>query len=225
MDISIRIGGAAGQGVQSISSIIARTFVRHDFYVFINQDFESRIRGGHNFDQVRISNKPVQAAADKVQILIALDKETTRQDVDCLAGDGVLLFDGDAIGFTSDDPNHFSIPLAQIASDVGKSKIMINSVATGAAIAMMGFELQPVLDCIQEQFEQKGSETIEKNQKSAAAGYDFVRQKLKTGPPFTVPSAKAVRRKMLLTGLGLEILFRLSHVASHHHHGVCLLPG
>ena len=42
MDISIRIGGAAGQGVQSISSIIAKTFVRHDFYVFINQDFISR---------------------------------------------------------------------------------------------------------------------------------------------------------------------------------------
>ena len=200
MDISIRIGGAAGQGVQSISSIIARTFVRHDFYVFINQDVASRIRGGHNFDQVRISNNPVQAAADKVHILIALDKETTSQDVDCLAGDGVLLFDGDAIGFTSDDPNHFSIPLAQIASEVGKSKIMINSVATGAAIAMMGFELQPVLDCLQEQFQKKGSETIEKNQKSATAGYDFVRRNLKTKPPFTVPSAKSVRRKMLLTG-------------------------
>jgi 2-oxoglutarate ferredoxin oxidoreductase subunit alpha len=200
MDISIRIGGAAGQGVQSISSIIARTFVHHEFNVFIHQDFASRIRGGHNFDQVRISSKPVRAAADKVQILIALDKETTSEDIDCLAGDGILLFDGDAIGFTSDDPNHLSIPLAQIASDAGKSKIMINSVAIGAAIALMGFELQPVLDCIQEQFEQKGSETIEKNQKSAAAGYDCVRQKLKTGPPFTVPSAKAVRRKMLLTG-------------------------
>jgi 2-oxoglutarate ferredoxin oxidoreductase subunit alpha len=200
MDISIRIGGAAGQGVQSISSIIARTFVRHDFYVFINQDFASRIRGGHNFDQVRISDKPVKAAADKVHILIALDKETTSQDVDCLAGDGVLLFDGDAIGFTSDDPNHLSIPLAQIASEVGKSKIMINSVATGAAIALMDFDLQPVLDCLQEQFQQKGSETIEKNQKSAAAGYDFVRRNLKAEPPFTVPSAKSVRRKMLLTG-------------------------
>jgi hypothetical protein len=41
MDISIRIGGEAGQGIQSISSIIAKTFVRHDFYVFINQDFSS----------------------------------------------------------------------------------------------------------------------------------------------------------------------------------------
>ena len=76
MDISIRIGGEAGQGIQSISSIIARTFVRYDYYVFVNQDFASRIRGGHNFDQVRISNTPVKAAADKVQILIALDNET-----------------------------------------------------------------------------------------------------------------------------------------------------
>ena len=200
MDISIRIGGEAGQGVQSISSIIARTFVRHDFYVFINQDFASRIRGGHNFDQVRISDKPVKAAADKVQILIALDKETTSRDVGCLAADGFLLFDGEAIGFKSDDPNHFSIPFAQIASDVAKSKIMINSVATGAAIALMGFELQPVLDGLQEQFQLKGSGTIEKNQKSATAGYDFMRHNLKTEAPFKVPSAKSVRRKMLLTG-------------------------
>ena len=200
MDISIRIGGAAGQGIQSISSIIAKTFVRHDFYVFVNQDFASRIRGGHNFDQVRISSNPVKAAADKVQILIALDKETTRRDMECLAIDGFLLFDGDAIGFTSDDPNHLSIPFAQIASDAGKSKIMINSVATGAAIALMGFELQPVLDGLLEQFQQKGSETVANNQKSATAGYDFVRRNLKTTPTFKIPSAKLVRQKMLLTG-------------------------
>ena len=200
MDISVRIGGEAGQGIQSISSIIARTLVRHDFYVFINQDFESRIRGGHNFDQVRVSSEPVYAVADKVNILIALDKETTRQDIDCLADNGLLLYDGDTIEFTSDHPNHLSIPFTQIASDVAKSKIMINSVATGAAIALMGFELQPVLDCLKEQFEQKGTETVENNQKCANAGYDFVRQNLKIKPPFRVPSAKLTRQKMLLTG-------------------------
>ena len=123
MDISIRIGGAAGQGIQTISSIIAKTFVRHGYYAFINQDFESRIRGGHNFDQVRISNTPVQAPADRVQILIALNEETTRQDIDCLAEDGVLLFDGESIDFASDEPHHLSVPLARIASETGKSKI------------------------------------------------------------------------------------------------------
>jgi 2-oxoglutarate ferredoxin oxidoreductase subunit alpha len=200
MDISIRIGGEAGQGIQSISSILAKTFVRQDFYVFINQDFASRIRGGHNFDQVRISNAPVRAPVDKVHILIALDKKTTHRDIGCLAEDGILLFDGDAIDFTSDDPKHLSIPFGKIASEVGKSKIMINSVATGAAIALMDCELQPVLNCIKEQFQQKGSEILENNQRSAAAGYDFVRQNFKLKPSLKVPPAKTVRRKMLLTG-------------------------
>jgi len=165
-ELNLLIGGEAGQGIQSISSIIAKTFVRHDFYVFINQDFASRIRGGHNFDQVRISNAPVRAIDDKVQILIALDKETTNRDIGCLADNGVLLFDGDEFDFTSDDSNHLSIPFTQIASKAGKSKIMANSVAIGAAIALTDFELQPVLDCMQEQFQSKGSETVEKNKKS-----------------------------------------------------------
>jgi len=200
MDISIRIGGEAGQGIQSISSIFARTFVRQDFYVFINQDFASRIRGGHNFDQVRISNAPVRATVDRVHILIALDKETTNRDIGCLTEGGVLLFDRDAIDFTSDDPNHLSIPFSKIASEVGKSKIMINSVAIGAVIALTDFELQPVLACIEEQFQQKGSDVLENNLRSATAGYEFVRRNLKIIPFFKVPSAKTVRRKMTLTG-------------------------
>lgn len=200
IDISIRIGGQAGQGIQAISSILGKTLVRHGFYVFINQDVESRIRGGHNFDQMRISNIPVRAVADNVQILIALDKATTRQDIDCLAENGVLLFDGDDIGFTSENPNHVSIPFAQIAAAVGKSKIMTNSVATGAAIALMDFDLQPVLDGLQEQFQRKGSETVENNQKSAVAGYDFIRQHFKGEHPCRLPSTESARKRMLLNG-------------------------
>ena len=200
MDISIRIGGEAGQGIQSISSIIAKTFVRHDFYVFVNQDFASRIRGGHNFDQVRISDKPVQAPDHKVHILIALDEETTRQDIDCLADGGILLYDGDAIGFTSEKSNHFSIPFSRIAIDIGKSKIMVNSVAIGAIVALLDFDMKPVLDGLQEQFEGKGSETVTRNQKSATAGYDFIRQHTKDKPFFNVLFSKLVRKKLLLTG-------------------------
>lgn len=200
MDISIRIGGAAGQGIQTISAIIAKTFVRHGYYVFINQDFESRIRGGHNFDQVRISNTPVQAPADRVHILIALNEETTRKDIDCLAEDGVLLFDGESIDFTSDEPHHLSVPFARIASEAGKSKIMINAVATGAAAALLNFKLQPVLDGMHEQFQSRGAETVAKNQNCATAGYEFVRENRPKESGFRVPSTQASRQKMLLTG-------------------------
>ena len=200
MDISIRVGGEAGQGIQSVSSIIAKAFVRHNFYVFINQDFESRIRGGHNFDQVRISTAPVRAFDEKVDILIALDQETISRDIDSLTENGIVLYDGDSIRFDAEKRNHLSVPFGQIASDVGKSKIMINSVATGAAIALTDFKLQPVLDCLQDQFQQKGSETVEKNQQSAAAGYNFVRRHLNDKPHFTIPATKLTRQKMLLSG-------------------------
>ncbi len=200
MDISIRIGGEAGQGIQSVSSIVAKAFVRHNFYVFINQDFESRIRGGHNFDQVRISTAPVRAFDEKIDILIALDQEKISRDIDSLTENGIVLYDGDSIRFDAEKRNHLSVPFGQIASDVGKSKIMINSVATGAAIALTDFKLQPVLDCLQDQFQQKGSETVEKNQQSAAAGYNFVRRHLNDKPHFTIPATKLTRQKMLLSG-------------------------
>jgi 2-oxoglutarate/2-oxoacid ferredoxin oxidoreductase subunit alpha len=200
MDISIRIAGKAGQGIQSISSIIAKTFVRHDFYVFINQDVESRIRGGHNFDQVRISDTPSAAAADDVDILIALDKETIRQDISSLSDNGVLLYDGDMIGFKSDAPKHLSMPLAQIATEVGKNKLMVSSAAIGAMMAILGFGLQTALDCLQEQFLHKGAEIIQLNRKTTSAGYDFARENIKTWPDFKIPRSKLARKKMLLTG-------------------------
>ena len=120
--------------------------------------------------------------------------------MECLAGDGFLLFDGDAIGFTSKKSNHCSIPFTRIANDVGKSKIMVNSVAIGAIIALLDFDLKPVLDGLQEQFAEKGVETVARNQKSATAGYDFIRQHVKDKPSLRVPSSKLVRKKLLLTG-------------------------
>ncbi len=47
--VSIRIGSQAGQGLQSISSIMGKIFTRHGYYAYIHQDVESRIRGGHNY--------------------------------------------------------------------------------------------------------------------------------------------------------------------------------
>jgi 2-oxoglutarate ferredoxin oxidoreductase subunit alpha len=61
MDYTIKIGGEAGQGIQTIGETLGRVFARSGFYVFTNQDYESRVRGGHNFYQVRFSDRPVMA--------------------------------------------------------------------------------------------------------------------------------------------------------------------
>lgn len=61
MDYSIKIGGEARQGIQTIGDTLARVFSRAGYHIFTHQDYESRIRGGHNFFHIRFSDKPIMA--------------------------------------------------------------------------------------------------------------------------------------------------------------------
>ncbi len=62
MDYTIKIGGEAGQGILTIGDTLARLFARSGYHVFTHQDYESRIRGGHNIYQVRVADQPVMAS-------------------------------------------------------------------------------------------------------------------------------------------------------------------
>ncbi|MCG2774650.1 MAG: 2-oxoacid:acceptor oxidoreductase subunit alpha [Desulfobacterales bacterium] len=200
VDVIIRIGGEAGQGMQSIGFAIGKVFTRHGYYTFINQDVESRIRGGHNFVQIRIRNKPVYAIKNELNLLLALNKQTITHDLPYLMDDGVMIFDGPKTGFESDNPNHFSVPLEQLALEIAKNKIMANTVATGAAFALLGFDLEPLLDWLEEEFSSKNSEIIEKNKGCASAGYDYVHEKFRGNRAQKVPPAPLAKKKMLLNG-------------------------
>jgi 2-oxoglutarate ferredoxin oxidoreductase subunit alpha len=71
LDFVFLIGGEAGQGIQSTGQILATTIAKNGFHVFADQDFESRIRGGHNFFRIRTSDKPVHAVSKKLDFVIA----------------------------------------------------------------------------------------------------------------------------------------------------------
>jgi len=72
-DISIKIAGQAGQGIQSIAEILLKVLKLNGLHVFAYQDYMSRVRGGHNFMQVRISDSPVYSIKEDCNILVALD--------------------------------------------------------------------------------------------------------------------------------------------------------
>ena len=53
MEYNILIGGSAGQGLDTLSDFLERSIKKFGFYVFSNKDYMSRVRGGHNFIQIR----------------------------------------------------------------------------------------------------------------------------------------------------------------------------
>ena len=200
LDITVRIVGQAGQGMQSIGFIIGKIFSRHGYYVFTNQDVESRIRGGHSFVQVRVKDAPVHAVGENVDLMIVLDAEAVEQDIKDLAEDGVMIFDGSKSAFKSDRPNHFSLPLEKLATEAGKSKIMINSVAMGGVFALLEFDLQSLLDRLDEEFERKGEDVAENNKKCASAGFRYLQKHFKGSHPNKIPSNSPEKKKILITG-------------------------
>ncbi len=76
MRFSVLIGGKAGQGPNILAHTLGRVLVRRGLYVFYSRDYESVVRGGHNFNVLTFSNEPVYSNDNKIDILLALDKNT-----------------------------------------------------------------------------------------------------------------------------------------------------
>ena len=74
-NMSVRIGGEAGQGMESTAAGFAKALARGGLHVHVLQDFMSRIRGGHNYSQIRVSDKPLYGHSGRIDLLLAFNEE------------------------------------------------------------------------------------------------------------------------------------------------------
>ncbi len=95
MEKTILIGGKAGQGTAVTSHFIGKVFTELGYYVFNYRDYPSLIRGGHNFNVLRVSNKPIYSHKDKYDIIVAFDQKTINLHQKNLKKDGFILGDRD----------------------------------------------------------------------------------------------------------------------------------
>lgn len=199
MDYTIKIGGEAGQGIQTIGETLGRVFSRAGYHVFTNQDYESRIRGGHNFFQLRLSDKPVSAPRGPVDIIVALDRESIALHAGELGDQGRILYDSTANARTYEGPAFLDLPFEKLAVENNGDKIMANTVATGAVLGILGLDLSPLLVLLGEMFSRKGDAVVLLNQQAARKGYEYA-VKSCTRCLFTIGNP-AVSPRMLLGGV------------------------
>ncbi len=173
MDYTIKIGGEAGQGIQTIGDTLARVFSRAGFHVFTHQDYESRIRGGHNFFQIRFSDGPVMASRDRIDIIVALDKESISLHEKELSKDGLIVYDSSSLKKKYETPNFLDIPFVNLAIEHGGNKIMANTVATGAVLGMLKIRLDILFEIIKNTFKKKGEDIVKANINTAMAGHNY----------------------------------------------------
>ena len=96
MDFNILVGGAAGQGVDTVAKVLELIMKKQGVEVFSHKDYMSRVRGGHNFHQIRFSDRPIYSHRDTLDVILALDATTVELHSSRLSAEGVLVNDESA---------------------------------------------------------------------------------------------------------------------------------
>jgi len=169
------VGGEAGAGITRSGFLFAKTCLRGGLYVFGANDYQSLIRGGHNFYTVRADEEQVHSQADTVDLLLALNKETILLHKDELVDGAGVIYDGDQITVTGeelgrDDIKLYSVPLQSTVKMLEGPQIMENTVALGAVIALLDYELELLNGVLRDTFKPKIAEL---NIEAAKQGYNY----------------------------------------------------
>ncbi|MBE3576946.1 MAG: 2-oxoacid:acceptor oxidoreductase subunit alpha [Limnochordales bacterium] len=174
-ELVLKLGGKAGQGVESSGAGFARALARGGLSVFGSQDYMSRIRGGHNFYVVRASRRPLYAPTERIHLLLAFDEESVHLHAgEVLPGGGVIYDETlpvDADTIRSRGAEALPLPLNRIAEETGGSRIMSNTAALAAAAGIVGYGLEYLESVIRDNFKKKGDRITDANLKVAETAY------------------------------------------------------
>ncbi|WP_137789605.1 2-oxoacid:acceptor oxidoreductase subunit alpha [Bacillus sp. E(2018)] len=171
--LSWKVGGQQGEGIDSTGEIFAMALNRQGYYLYSYRHFSSRIKGGHTNNKIRVSTSETRSISDDLDILIAFDQETIDVNVHELRDGGVVIGDSKFNPTVPEDLNVrlYSVPFTEIASELGTS-LMKNMVAIGATSAVLGLPVESYLEVVEEIFARKGAKVVEKNMEAIQKGAD-----------------------------------------------------
>lgn len=141
--LSWKVGGQQGEGIDSTGEIFAAALNRQGYYLYGYRHFSSRIKGGHTNSKIRVSTRLIRSISDDLDILVAFDQETIDVNHHELRQGGVIIADAK---FSPKLPENaipgirlYAVPLTEIAEQHGTS-LMKNMVAVGASSALLGLD-------------------------------------------------------------------------------------
>ncbi|HOK16365.1 MAG TPA: 2-oxoacid:acceptor oxidoreductase subunit alpha [Defluviitoga tunisiensis] len=169
-EVSIVLSGEAGQGIQTIESLLTYILKREGYYVFATKEYMSRIRGGSNSTEIRVSSRPVNSFVEKIDILIPLSKNSVTHLGKRVSDNTFIVADNESLKLEMD--NLIDVPLLKIANDLG-NPIFANVVAVGVVLGLFGIRIKTIEDYLIETFGQKGKEIVEGNIQAASKGYQI----------------------------------------------------
>ncbi|MBV5103585.1 2-oxoacid:acceptor oxidoreductase subunit alpha [Mammaliicoccus sciuri] len=177
--ISWKVGGQQGEGIESTGEIFATAMNRQGYYLYGYRHFSSRIKGGHTNNKIRVSSKPVRAISDDLDILIAFDQETIEVNYHEMLEGSIIIADEKAKPQNPEDSKAqlVSLPFTGVAKELGTA-LMKNMVAVGATCAVMDLDTKVFESLIKDLFGKKGESVVDLNIQALNEGYRLMSEQM-----------------------------------------------
>jgi len=201
-DISIVLCGGAGLGIQTVEQLLTRMLKLSGYYVFATKEYMSRVRGGSNSTQIRVSDKPVQAPVQRIDVLIPLDKDAISHLDHRIDDKTIIIGDKDRL---KTDRKVINISYLEMAKEIGNA-IYANTIAVGLLLGLLEGDIKEGKKYLKGYFTQKKKEEfIPDNIRALEKGFQeaarLVKEKYINSDKFLhMKKSKEIKDDLLMNG-------------------------
>ncbi|MDD1720151.1 MAG: 2-oxoacid:acceptor oxidoreductase subunit alpha [Methanoregulaceae archaeon] len=212
-DVSVLVGGKAGDGINSAGLTVAHLLNRLGYRMYMYFDYPSLIKGGHNFAIVRASEGKIGAHRTGVDFILALNQDTIRFHEGRTHSGTVVIYDADNV-----KTDGTGVKVREILSAENAPPIMGNSCIIGAFARASGIGWEIVEQVFRAHFP-KGTD---KNLAVARRAFDMAGVKreipgLAQSPLPVVTGNEAIGLGLLHAGLDAFVAYPMTPTSNLLH--------
>ncbi len=164
-NVSVLIGGRAGDGINSAGALVAQLLNHIGYQVYLYFDYPSLIRGGHNFAVIRGSEQSTGTCWKTLDFLLAINRETVEKHQDRCTADTAVIFNADQVKSAGQ-----GVPVKAILGEENAPSIMGNSAIIGGFAKSAGIEW----DVVERVFRNHIPRGVDQNLSVARRAYDLL---------------------------------------------------
>ena len=203
-DFVVKFATVNGSGSASANGIFAKTLFRMGIPVSPKNIFPSNIQGLPTWYEVRVSEAGYLARRDGIDLMVAMNPQTFKEDLAEVVPGGWLLYDSTLPRlWPREDITILGVPIAEMCAakwkDIRQRQLFKNMVYVGALTALLDMDLDVLKSAVADQL--KGKEKlVAANMEAVALGRDYALQNFDCPLPIRLRHAEGAKGKILVSG-------------------------
>jgi 2-oxoglutarate ferredoxin oxidoreductase subunit alpha len=204
-DFSIQVATVNGSGSQTANTVLMRSIFQMGVPVSGKNMFPSNIAGLPTWFTIRASKHGYIGRRKEIDILVAMNPETAREDVMKLDRGAAVVYDEPLkLNELRSDLHFFPVPfdklVAPVCPDAKLRKLVRNMIYDGVVAQLLSVEMDEVRKALVKQFGKRKAKAADLNWGACQAGFEYAQKTFTEGVPYKVERMNATAGKIIIDG-------------------------